>query len=102
MSKGSISAIIPAAGLGTRMKSETPKFLHKLCGRTVISHIVLQLIDLVDEVVLVVGTGSDLVREEIANTCGNYKDKITFVETRSTFRVWTCHKCWAVSTSFKF
>ena len=80
MSKGSISAIIPAAGLGTRMKSETPKFLHKLCGRTVISHIVLQLIDLVDEVVLVVGTGSDLVREEIANTCGNYKDKITFVE----------------------
>ncbi len=80
MSKGSFAAIVPAAGLGTRMKSDTPKFLHKLCGRTLISHIVLQLNEVVDEIVLVVGTGSELVREEIKSTCADFIERIRFIE----------------------
>jgi bifunctional UDP-N-acetylglucosamine pyrophosphorylase / glucosamine-1-phosphate N-acetyltransferase len=32
-------AIILAAGLGTRMKSTTPKVLHRLCGRTIVDHV---------------------------------------------------------------
>jgi len=80
MPKDSFAAIVPAAGLGTRMKSATPKFLHKLCGRTLISHIVLQLNEVADEIVLVVGTGSELVREEIKRTCADFIEKIRFVE----------------------
>lgn len=80
MSKGSFAAIVPAAGLGTRMKSKTPKFLHKLCGRTMISHIVLQLNEIADEIVLVIGTGSELVKEEINLTCADFVDKIRFIE----------------------
>ncbi len=32
-------AIVLAAGLGTRMKSTTPKVLHRLCGRTIVDHV---------------------------------------------------------------
>lgn len=35
-----IAVIILAAGLGTRMKSSTPKMLHELCGRSMLSHAV--------------------------------------------------------------
>lgn len=34
-----IAAIILAAGLGTRMQSEYPKVLHKVCGRSMIGHV---------------------------------------------------------------
>ena len=33
---GNISAVILAAGEGTRMKSKTPKVLHKVVGKTMI------------------------------------------------------------------
>jgi bifunctional UDP-N-acetylglucosamine pyrophosphorylase/glucosamine-1-phosphate N-acetyltransferase len=32
-------AIVLAAGLGTRMRSATPKVLHRLCGRTIVDHV---------------------------------------------------------------
>jgi bifunctional UDP-N-acetylglucosamine pyrophosphorylase/glucosamine-1-phosphate N-acetyltransferase len=32
-------AIILAAGLGTRMRSTTPKVLHRLCGRSIVDHV---------------------------------------------------------------
>ena len=33
-------AIVMAAGLGTRMKSTTPKVLHRLCGRTIVEWVI--------------------------------------------------------------
>ena len=35
-----IKAVILAAGLGTRMKSRTPKVLHPLCGRPMLAYVI--------------------------------------------------------------
>jgi bifunctional UDP-N-acetylglucosamine pyrophosphorylase / glucosamine-1-phosphate N-acetyltransferase len=35
-----LAAVILAAGLGTRMKSRTPKLLHQLCGRPMVAYVV--------------------------------------------------------------
>ncbi len=35
-----MSAVVLAAGLGTRMKSQTPKLLHELCGRPMVAYVV--------------------------------------------------------------
>ena len=35
-----VAAVVLAAGLGTRMKSRTPKLLHELCGRPMVSYVV--------------------------------------------------------------
>jgi bifunctional UDP-N-acetylglucosamine pyrophosphorylase / glucosamine-1-phosphate N-acetyltransferase len=35
-----VAAIVLAAGEGTRMKSNTPKVLHDLCGRSMLGHVV--------------------------------------------------------------
>ena len=36
------TAVILAAGAGTRMKSELPKVLHEVCGRPMVSHVISQ------------------------------------------------------------
>ena len=66
------AAIVPCAGLGTRMKSKTPKFLHRVCGFSIISHIVYALIGTCSEIVLVVGNGADLVKAEIKEQYSNH------------------------------
>jgi bifunctional UDP-N-acetylglucosamine pyrophosphorylase / glucosamine-1-phosphate N-acetyltransferase len=35
-----VAAVVLAAGLGTRMKSQTPKLLHELCGRPMVAYVV--------------------------------------------------------------
>ena len=59
--------VILAAGKGTRMKSERPKILHRLAGRSLIEH-VLRTIRPLDarSTVLVVGHGADEVREALS------------------------------------
>ncbi len=37
---GGVAAIILAAGLGTRMRSSTPKELHPVCGRSMLEHVI--------------------------------------------------------------
>ena len=64
--KKNIAIIILAAGKSTRMKSELPKVLHKLCGRPMLSYV----FDLVTalkpaQVVAVLGYKQELVREFI-------------------------------------
>ena len=51
-----LSAVVLAAGHGTRMRSDRPKPLHRLCGRPMILHVLDALAELpVDRVVVVVG-----------------------------------------------
>ena len=60
----SSTAIVLAAGLGVRMKSNKPKVLHAAAGRPLIDHVVTNLMASgVETVRLVVGHGSDEVKK---------------------------------------
>lgn len=62
-------AVILAAGRGTRMKSDTPKVLHEILGRPMISYVVGSVQDAgIKDIVLVTGFGSGLVREFFEGT----------------------------------
>jgi len=62
MTTGPLSAIVLAAGEGTRMRSHRPKPLHKLCGRPMVLHVLDALAELdIDRVVVVVGRGGEWV-----------------------------------------
>ena len=63
----SLNAIILAAGEGTRMKSKTPKVLHKVVGKSMIEH-VIDAADLVgcNRKVVVVGSGREKVEAELS------------------------------------
>ena len=57
-------AVILAAGKGTRMKSETPKVLHRILDQEMIGYVLDAVADQVDESpVVVIGHGGDEVRE---------------------------------------
>ena len=56
--RGEAAVIVLAAGAGTRMRSTTPKVLHTLAGRSMISH-ALHSIASVEPRHLVVVVGSD-------------------------------------------
>ena len=69
-------AIILAAGEGTRMRSQVPKVLHTILGRTLIGHVLTATQSLATQQrVVVVGAQSESVVEEIAN----YDNAITTV-----------------------
>ncbi|MFC1627590.1 sugar phosphate nucleotidyltransferase [Gemmatimonadota bacterium] len=55
-----------AAGEGTRMKSSLPKVLHRVCGRTLIDHVVSTLENAgITRIVVTVGFGREAVVEEL-------------------------------------
>jgi bifunctional UDP-N-acetylglucosamine pyrophosphorylase / glucosamine-1-phosphate N-acetyltransferase len=58
------TAIILAAGHGTRMKSSLPKTLHRLAGRTMLRHLLTSCESVFDRIVVVLGPGMDAVRKE--------------------------------------
>ncbi|HEX7662031.1 MAG TPA: bifunctional UDP-N-acetylglucosamine diphosphorylase/glucosamine-1-phosphate N-acetyltransferase GlmU [Pseudonocardiaceae bacterium] len=61
-----VSAIVLAAGEGTRMRSAAPKVLHKLAGRTLVEHAVRAAAGVEPEhLVVVVGHGRDRVIEHL-------------------------------------
>ncbi|RMF46386.1 MAG: bifunctional UDP-N-acetylglucosamine diphosphorylase/glucosamine-1-phosphate N-acetyltransferase GlmU [Deltaproteobacteria bacterium] len=69
MSTASLSAVILAAGQGTRMKSVLPKVLHPLAGRPMVSYPVDRTVALgCLQTVLVIGHGADQVRQALAGT----------------------------------
>ena len=57
----STTAIILAAGLGTRMKSALPKTLHKIAGRPMLNHLLASCDDVFDRIVVVLGPDMDNV-----------------------------------------
>ena len=58
-----IYAIVLAAGKGTRMESDLPKVLHKICNRPMLGYILDTLDQLQYPVVLVVGYKRELVQD---------------------------------------
>lgn len=61
-----IAVIILAAGKSTRMKSDTPKVLHKLCGRPMLGYVLDQVAGLKPkQIVAVLGHKQELVRKII-------------------------------------
>lgn len=63
----SVSALVLAAGEGTRMRSSTPKVLHRLAGRPLIEHAVRAAAGIdPDELLVVVGHGRQAVDQHLA------------------------------------
>ena len=61
-----LSAVVLAAGEGTRMRSGTPKVLHPLCGRPMLLHVVDALAELpLERIVIVVGHGAERVTKTL-------------------------------------
>jgi bifunctional UDP-N-acetylglucosamine pyrophosphorylase/glucosamine-1-phosphate N-acetyltransferase len=58
------TAIILAAGQGTRMKSALPKTLHRLAGRSMLRHLLASCESVFDRIVVVLGPGMDAVGKE--------------------------------------
>jgi bifunctional UDP-N-acetylglucosamine pyrophosphorylase/glucosamine-1-phosphate N-acetyltransferase len=66
MSARPISAIVLAAGEGTRMRSQRPKPLHLVCGRPMVMHVLYALVGLdVARTVVVVGHGAERVTKRV-------------------------------------
>jgi len=76
-----LSAVVLAAGEGTRMRSSLPKVLHPLCGRPMLLHVIDTLVALpLDRVVVVVGHGADAVTAALQDVRTDIP--IEFVEQR--------------------
>ncbi|MEO5338300.1 MAG: bifunctional UDP-N-acetylglucosamine diphosphorylase/glucosamine-1-phosphate N-acetyltransferase GlmU [Magnetospirillum sp. WYHS-4] len=67
MTKRKTAAVILAAGLGTRMKSDLPKVMHRVAGRPMIRHLIASLAEHdLERTVVVVGEGMDAVADAVA------------------------------------
>jgi len=72
-----LDILILAAGLGTRMKSETAKVLHKLGGRPVIAHVVRTAAALDPRrIVVVVGHQAEAVEQSVKTEIND--DRVSF------------------------
>src|SRR3954454_10045691 len=72
MSERPLSAVVLAAGEGTRMRSARPKPLHMLCGRAMVLYVLDALADCeVDKAVVVVGHGAERVTKKLQEEAGD-------------------------------
>ncbi len=89
---GNVSAIILAAGHGTRMKSRKPKILHQVAGKPMINCIIDQLKKFeLDKIVVVIGT-----KESMNN---NNDNKIKYVAQKE--KSGTAHAVLQAEKEFK-
>ncbi|MGK2959146.1 MAG: bifunctional UDP-N-acetylglucosamine diphosphorylase/glucosamine-1-phosphate N-acetyltransferase GlmU [Acidimicrobiales bacterium] len=66
MAERTLTSVILAAGVGTRMRSERPKPLHLLCGRAMLLHILDAAAALdMERAVVVVGHGAERVTKKL-------------------------------------
>lgn len=64
-----VTAVLLAAGQGTRMKSDVPKVLHPLCGKPMLWHVLEALKSATTEKpVVVVGHGAEAVRSYLGDS----------------------------------
>ena len=75
-----VSAIVLAAGGGTRMRSTRPKPLHLICGRPMVMHVIYALENVKpDRTVVVVGHGGDRVSAKVSEQVPDWAH-VNFVE----------------------
>lgn len=56
-------ALILAAGQGTRIKSNLPKVLHKVCGKEMVNHVIDTMRNAkIDDINVIIGKGAELVK----------------------------------------
>ncbi len=60
------TAVLLAAGLGTRMKSAVPKALHPIAGRPMLQHLIASCTAAFDRIVVVAGPGMDALARAAA------------------------------------
>ncbi len=85
------SAIILAAGQGTRMKSDQPKVLHPIAGRPLVSWVVQSALQAgATHCVVVVGHGREAVERELANRFGDRVQTVVQTEQRGTGHAVRC------------
>jgi len=60
------TAVILAAGMGTRMRSALPKTLHRIAGRTMLRHLLASCEAVFDRCIVVIGPDMDAVAREAA------------------------------------
>lgn len=76
-----MKAIIPVAGIGTRLRPHThtaPKVLLPVAGKPMLAHILDELVSLgFDEVTFIIGYKGEMIRDYVTST---YKFKSNFVE----------------------
>jgi bifunctional UDP-N-acetylglucosamine pyrophosphorylase/glucosamine-1-phosphate N-acetyltransferase len=76
----SVSAIVLAAGEGTRMRSARPKPLHMICGRAMVMHVIHALEKLTPErTAIVVGHGAEQVTKKVQEMAPDWAN-VAFVE----------------------
>ncbi|MET0146229.1 MAG: NTP transferase domain-containing protein [Ilumatobacteraceae bacterium] len=76
----SVSAIVLAAGEGTRMRSSRPKPLHMICGRAMVLHVIHALEKVRPErTALVVGHGAEIVTKKVQEHAPAWAN-VVFVE----------------------
>ena len=64
-----VTAVLLAAGQGTRMKSDLPKVLHPLCGKPMLWHVLEALKDATTEKpVVIVGHGAEEVKKYLGDS----------------------------------
>jgi len=75
-----VSAIVLAAGEGTRMRSTRPKPLHMICGRSMVMHVIhaLESVD-VERTVVVVGHNAERVTKKVQEQAPDWAN-VSFVE----------------------
>lgn len=69
-----MKSVILAAGKGTRMKSETPKVLHKIMGKTLVGYVLDNVKNIADEAFVIVGHHAEEVEKFV-------KDNYSFAKT---------------------
>ncbi len=81
-----ITAVILAAGQGTRMKSRLPKVLHSIAGKPLVIHAIENISAVTtNKPVLVVGCGSDLVRSVVGGRV-HYAEQVTQLGTADALK----------------
>lgn len=61
-------AVILAAGEGKRMNSSLPKVLHKICGKSMLEHVLDAVRPVCSKQVVVVGHGGEMVKQHLGDS----------------------------------